>query len=30
MQNAARGFARPDAAKLIANALLDIALSHEA
>ena len=30
MQNAARGFARPDAAKLIASALLDIALSHEA
>lgn len=30
MQNAARGFARPDAAKLIANAVLDIALSHEA
>jgi UDP-N-acetylglucosamine--N-acetylmuramyl-(pentapeptide) pyrophosphoryl-undecaprenol N-acetylglucosamine transferase len=30
MQNAARAFARPDAAKLIANALLDIALSHEA
>ncbi|HEV7448951.1 MAG TPA: UDP-N-acetylglucosamine--N-acetylmuramyl-(pentapeptide) pyrophosphoryl-undecaprenol N-acetylglucosamine transferase [Candidatus Paceibacterota bacterium] len=29
MQNAARQFARPDAAKLIANALLDIALSHE-
>lgn len=29
MQNAARGFSRPDAAKLIANALLDIALSHE-
>lgn len=29
MQNAARGFARPDAAKLIANAILDIALSHE-
>lgn len=30
MQTAARNFARPDAAKLIANALLDIALSHEA
>ncbi len=30
MQAAARNFARPDAAKLIANALLDIALSHEA
>ncbi len=30
MQNAARAFARPDAAKLIANALLDIALAHEA
>lgn len=30
MQSAARNFARPDAAKLIANALLDIALSHEA
>ncbi|MDE1924878.1 MAG: UDP-N-acetylglucosamine--N-acetylmuramyl-(pentapeptide) pyrophosphoryl-undecaprenol N-acetylglucosamine transferase [Patescibacteria group bacterium] len=29
MQNAARGFARVDAAKTIANALLDIALSHE-
>jgi UDP-N-acetylglucosamine--N-acetylmuramyl-(pentapeptide) pyrophosphoryl-undecaprenol N-acetylglucosamine transferase len=29
MQNGARAFARPDAAKLIANALLDIALSHE-
>ncbi|MDB5225404.1 MAG: UDP-N-acetylglucosamine--N-acetylmuramyl-(pentapeptide) pyrophosphoryl-UDP N-acetylglucosamine [Candidatus Adlerbacteria bacterium] len=29
MQNAARGFSRPDAAKLIANALLDIGLSHE-
>jgi UDP-N-acetylglucosamine--N-acetylmuramyl-(pentapeptide) pyrophosphoryl-undecaprenol N-acetylglucosamine transferase len=30
MQNAARGFARADAAKTIANALIDIALSHEA
>jgi UDP-N-acetylglucosamine--N-acetylmuramyl-(pentapeptide) pyrophosphoryl-undecaprenol N-acetylglucosamine transferase len=30
MSEAARGFSRPDAAKLIANALLDIALSHEA
>lgn len=30
MQSAARNFARPDAAKLIANAVLDIALSHEA
>ncbi len=29
MSQAARNFARPDAAKLIANALLDIALSHE-
>lgn len=29
MQNSARQFARPDAAKIIANALLDIALSHE-
>ena len=29
MQEAARAFSRPDAAKLIANALLDIALSHE-
>lgn len=29
MQNAARAFARPDAAKIIANALLDIGLSHE-
>jgi UDP-N-acetylglucosamine--N-acetylmuramyl-(pentapeptide) pyrophosphoryl-undecaprenol N-acetylglucosamine transferase len=29
MSAAARGFARADAAKLIANALLDIALSHE-
>lgn len=29
MQNAARAFARPDAALLIASALLDIALSHE-
>ena len=29
MQAAARAFARPDAAKLIANALLDISLSHE-
>jgi UDP-N-acetylglucosamine--N-acetylmuramyl-(pentapeptide) pyrophosphoryl-undecaprenol N-acetylglucosamine transferase len=29
MQNAARGFARVDAAKTIANQLLDIALSHE-
>jgi UDP-N-acetylglucosamine--N-acetylmuramyl-(pentapeptide) pyrophosphoryl-undecaprenol N-acetylglucosamine transferase len=29
MQNAAHNFSRPDAAKLIANALLDIALSHE-
>jgi len=29
MQNSARAFARPDAAKTIANALLDIALSHE-
>ena len=29
MGNAARNFARADAAKLIANALLDIALSHE-
>ncbi|HEY4502022.1 MAG TPA: UDP-N-acetylglucosamine--N-acetylmuramyl-(pentapeptide) pyrophosphoryl-undecaprenol N-acetylglucosamine transferase [Candidatus Paceibacterota bacterium] len=29
MQAAARAFARPDAAKLIANALLDIGLSHE-
>lgn len=30
MQNAARAFSRPDAGKLIANALLDIGLSHEA
>jgi hypothetical protein len=30
MQNAARNFARVDAAKAIANALIDIALSHEA
>lgn len=30
MSQAARNFARPDAAKVIANALLDIALSHEA
>jgi len=29
MQNAAKGFARPDAAKTIANVLLDIAVSHE-
>ena len=29
MQAAARAFSRPDAAKLIANAILDIALSHE-
>jgi UDP-N-acetylglucosamine--N-acetylmuramyl-(pentapeptide) pyrophosphoryl-undecaprenol N-acetylglucosamine transferase len=29
MANAARAFARPDAAKLIADALLDIGLSHE-
>ncbi len=29
MSNAARAFARPDAAKLIAIAILDIALSHE-
>ena len=29
MQNAARAFARPDAARLIASALLDISLSHE-
>lgn len=29
MQNAARAFARPDAAKVIAEALLGIALSHE-
>lgn len=29
MREAARGFSRPDAAKLIANAILDIALSHE-
>jgi len=29
MSSAARGFARADAAKLIANAILDIALSHE-
>jgi UDP-N-acetylglucosamine:LPS N-acetylglucosamine transferase len=29
MSNAARAFARPDAAKLIATAILDIALSHE-
>lgn len=29
MQNAARAFARPDAAKLIASALLDIGISHE-
>ena len=29
MSNAARAFARPDAAALIASALLDIALSHE-
>ncbi len=29
MQNAAKGFARPDAAKAIANVILDIALSHE-
>lgn len=30
MQQAARGFARADASKAIANALIDIALSHEA
>ncbi len=30
MQNAARNFARVDASKAIANALIDIALSHEA
>ncbi len=30
MQNAARSFARVDAAKAIANVLIDIALSHEA
>jgi UDP-N-acetylglucosamine--N-acetylmuramyl-(pentapeptide) pyrophosphoryl-undecaprenol N-acetylglucosamine transferase len=30
MKEAARGFGRPDAAKVIANALLDITLSHEA
>jgi UDP-N-acetylglucosamine--N-acetylmuramyl-(pentapeptide) pyrophosphoryl-undecaprenol N-acetylglucosamine transferase len=30
MRESARGFGRPDAAKLIANALLDIGLSHEA
>lgn len=30
MKEAARAFGRPDAAKIIANALLDIALSHEA
>ena len=29
MQNAAKAFARPDAAKAIANVLLDIALTHE-
>ena len=29
MQTAARGFSRADAGKAIANALLDIALSHE-
>jgi UDP-N-acetylglucosamine--N-acetylmuramyl-(pentapeptide) pyrophosphoryl-undecaprenol N-acetylglucosamine transferase len=29
MANSARAFSRPDAAKLIANALIDIALSHE-
>ncbi|MGC9602558.1 MAG: UDP-N-acetylglucosamine--N-acetylmuramyl-(pentapeptide) pyrophosphoryl-undecaprenol N-acetylglucosamine transferase [Minisyncoccia bacterium] len=29
MQNAAKSFARPDAAKTIANVLLDIAVSHE-
>lgn len=29
MSNAARAFSRPDAAKLIATAILDIALSHE-
>jgi UDP-N-acetylglucosamine--N-acetylmuramyl-(pentapeptide) pyrophosphoryl-undecaprenol N-acetylglucosamine transferase len=29
MREAARAFGRPDAAKVIANALLDIALSHE-
>jgi UDP-N-acetylglucosamine--N-acetylmuramyl-(pentapeptide) pyrophosphoryl-undecaprenol N-acetylglucosamine transferase len=29
MQNAARAFARPDAARLIASALLDIGISHE-
>lgn len=29
MQNAARQFSRPDAAGVIANAILDIALSHE-
>jgi len=29
MQNAAKGFARADSAKLIANAILDIGLSHE-
>ncbi len=30
MKEAARAFGRPDAAKIIANALLDITLSHEA
>jgi UDP-N-acetylglucosamine--N-acetylmuramyl-(pentapeptide) pyrophosphoryl-undecaprenol N-acetylglucosamine transferase len=30
MKEAARAFGRPDASKTIANALLDIALSHEA
>lgn len=30
MSEAARGFGRPDAAKTIANALIDISLSHEA
>jgi hypothetical protein len=30
MKEAARGFGRADASKVIANALLDIALSHEA
>lgn len=29
MSNAAKGFSRPDSAKRIANAILDIALSHE-
>jgi UDP-N-acetylglucosamine--N-acetylmuramyl-(pentapeptide) pyrophosphoryl-undecaprenol N-acetylglucosamine transferase len=29
MQTAAKGFSRPDAAKAVANVLLDIALSHE-